>query len=189
MASSADALPAYAELHCVSNFSFLRGASHAGELVAQAHALGYSALAITDECSIAGIVRAHVTARDLSIKLIVGSEVVLDDGLKLVLLATDREGYGNLCELITKGRRVRKGTYRLGRADLEAGLPGCLALLVPGKRPEQEHAHWLAGRLRGRAWIAAELHHGPRDTAYLAELQELGVRFSENKDVVDLSVG
>ena len=175
MASSADALPAYAELHCVSNFSFLRGASHAGELVAQAHALGYSALAITDECSIAGIVRAHVTARDLSIKLIVGSEVVLDDGLKLVLLATDREGYGNLCELITKGRRVRKGTYRLGRADLEAGLPGCLALLVPGKRPEQEHAHWLAGRFRGRAWIAAELHHGPRDKAYLAELQELGV--------------
>ena len=66
-------LPAYAELHCLSNFSFLRGASHPEELVAHAHALGYSALAITDECSVAGVVRAHVEARRLGLKLIVGT--------------------------------------------------------------------------------------------------------------------
>ncbi|NBS60077.1 MAG: PHP domain-containing protein, partial [Betaproteobacteria bacterium] len=111
-------LPAYAELHCVSNFSFLRGASHATELVERAHALGYAALAVTDECSLAGIVRAHVAAKALGLKLIVGSEVALEGGPRLVLLATDREGYGNLCELITAGRRrAKKGTYRLSRAD------------------------------------------------------------------------
>src|SRR3954471_18546955 len=109
-------LPDYAELHCVSNFSFLRGASHAAELVGQAHALGYSALALTDECSLAGIVRAHIAAKEYGLKLISGTEVVLQDGPKLVLLATNREGYGNLCELITLGRRrVKKGTYSLCR--------------------------------------------------------------------------
>jgi len=174
MASSAEALPAYAELHCVSNFSFLRGASHPAELVGRAHALGYAALAITDECSLAGIVRAHVAAREHGLKLIVGSEIALEDGPRLVLLATDSDGYGNLCELITAGRRrVRKGAYRLSRTDLDPGVPGCLALLVPGRRVDTGHAHWLAERFAHRAWIAAELHSGPRDKARLAELHAL----------------
>ena len=99
------ALPAYAELHCLSNFSFLRGASHPEELAGRAHSLGYSALAITDECSLAGVVRAHVAAKEAGLPLIVGSEIRLDDGPKLVLLATDREGYGNISQLITVGRR------------------------------------------------------------------------------------
>jgi error-prone DNA polymerase len=174
MESSAEILPGYAELHCVSNFSFLRGASRAAELVGQAHALGYAALAITDECSLAGIVRAHVAAKLAGLKLIVGSEITLHDGPRLVLLAADREGYGNLCELITLGRRVKKGTYSLCRADLEAGLPGCLALLIPGKRVNEGHARWVAERFGDRAWIAVELHCGPRDKAYRAELQALG---------------
>src|ERR1700691_4451149 len=101
------ALPAYAELHCVSTFSFLRGASHAEELVERAHELGYTALAITDECSLAGMVRAHVAAKDAGLKLIVGAEFRLTDesgeGLHLVVLATNRPGYGNLSEFITKG--------------------------------------------------------------------------------------
>jgi error-prone DNA polymerase len=167
-------LPAYAELHCVSNFSFLRGASHPAELAGQAHALGYAALAITDECSLAGIVRAHVACKEHGLKLVVGSEVALEDGPRLVLLATDRDGYGNLCELITAGRRrAKKGAYSLSRADLGAGLPGCLALLVPGTRIDAGHAYWLAERFAGRAWITAELHHGPRDKARFAELQAL----------------
>ena len=175
MASSAEALPAYAELHCISNFSFLRGASHAAELVEQAHALGYAALAITDECSLAGIVRAHVAAKEHGLKLIAGSEIRLKDGPRIVLLAIDREGYGNLCELITAGRRrAKKGTYDLRRADLEAGLPGCLALLVPGKCISEEHACWLAERFPGCTWIAVELHQGPRDKARHAELQAFG---------------
>src|SRR5471032_790242 len=100
----ADAPPAYAELHCLSNFSFLRGASHPDELVGRAHALGYAALAITDECSVAGAVRAHLAAKQHGLKLIVGSEFALSaasSAPRLILLATDREGYGNLAELIT----------------------------------------------------------------------------------------
>ncbi len=89
-------LPAYAELHCLSNFTFLRGASHPEELVGRAAALGYSALAVTDECSFAGIVRAHVAAKDCGLKLVVGTEIRTDDDLKLVLLATDRRSYGAL---------------------------------------------------------------------------------------------
>jgi len=109
---------AYAELHCLSNFSFLRGASHPEELVARAAGLGYAALAVTDECSVAGVVRAHVAAREHGLKLIVGSEFRLEDGLRCVLLATDRIGYGQLCRLITRARRAAaKGEYRLRRSD------------------------------------------------------------------------
>ena len=85
MAFLPELLPAYAELHCLSNFSFLRGASHAEELVERASALGYSALAVTDEGSLAGIVRAHVAAKDKKLKLIVGAEFRLQDGLKLMI--------------------------------------------------------------------------------------------------------
>src|SRR5437762_10159555 len=101
----------YAELHCVSNFSFLRGASHPEELVARAHELGYAALAITDECSLAGVVRAHIEAKKCELPLIIGSEFRLEDGLRVVLLATDRESYGVLLALINRGRRnAEKGS-------------------------------------------------------------------------------
>jgi len=177
-------LPAYAELHCLSNFTFLRGASHPEELVARAHALGYSALALTDECSLAGVVRAHLAAKDLGLRLLVGSEIVLSGesgvGPKLVLIAQERTGYGNLSELVTRGRRnARKGAYRLTPADLDAGLPGCLALLAPGSGPasmqehDLAHARWLAERFPGRAWIAAELLCGPDDRARLERLRAL----------------
>ncbi|MBI2319811.1 MAG: error-prone DNA polymerase, partial [Betaproteobacteria bacterium] len=178
------ALPAYAELHCLSNFTFLRGASHPEELVERAQALGYSALAVTDECSLAGVVRAHVAAKEFGLPLIIGAEIRLDDGPRLVLLATDREGYGNLSELITTGRRrSEKGRYSLSCADLEHGLPGCLALLLPphpgplprgGEGKDTTHAKWLAEGFPGRAWIAAELLCGPDDRARLEALRELG---------------
>src|SRR5437773_813538 len=83
-------LPAYAELHFLSNFSFLRGASHPEELVERAQASGYAALALTDECSLAGAVRAHLAAKELGLKLVIGSEFTLADELKLALYATDR---------------------------------------------------------------------------------------------------
>ena len=97
---------AFAELHCLSDFSFGRGASSARELFERAKRCGYSALAITDECSFAGIVRAHEAARDTGVKLIIGTEVRLADGPKLVLLAESHAGYTALCELITRGRRA-----------------------------------------------------------------------------------
>ena len=149
----------YAELHCLSNFSFLKGASHPAELVGRARQLGYTALALTDECSLAGVVRAHVAAKEVGLPLIIGAELALSDGPRFVCLATDRAGYGQLSALITRGRRrARKGTYQLCVADLDGGLPGCLALLLPGEEAGRnlDHARWLADRFSGRTWIAVE---------------------------------
>ena len=171
-------LPAYAELHCLSNFTFLRGASHPEELVSRAAALGYSALALTDECSVAGAARAHVAAKNIVLPLVIGSEIRLKDGPRLVFLATSREGYGRLSSLITRGRMgTKKGSYALGRQDLEDGLPGCLALLIPDAKHDAEHARFVAERFPGRAWIAAELLSGPDDRSRLAALRELGRDF------------
>src|SRR5690349_7616799 len=126
--------PAYAELHCLSNFSFLRGASHAEELVVQAKELGYTALAITDECSLAGVVRAHSAVKKtggvkLPLKLIIGAEFALECGLRLVVIARNRAGYGRLSRLITRGRRAaEKGSYSVTRADVEEFIGGDAAL-------------------------------------------------------------
>jgi error-prone DNA polymerase len=160
-------LPDYAELHCLSNFSFQRGASHPEELVARAAALGYAALALTDECSLAGVVRAHLAAREHKLKLIVGAELRLDEGTRLALLAPGRRAYGALAALITTGRRrAQKGRYALTRADVEASAAsGLLALLLEGD------GRWLAAHFPGRAWLAAELHCGPNDRARLEALR------------------
>ncbi len=115
--NSPETSPGYAELHCISNYSFLRGASHPEELVAQAAKLGYGALAITDECSMSGVVKAHVAAEHFKLKLIVGSEFTFEEGFKLVLLAPDRSAYGQLCNLISIGRRRSpKGEYAVSRS-------------------------------------------------------------------------
>ena len=173
-------LPDYAELHCLSNFSFLRGASHPDELVAQAAQQGYAALALSDECSLAGVVRAHQAAQQAGLKLIVGSEMSTVDGLKLVFLARNREGYGNLSALITLARRrAGKGAYTLQRHDLDGvspngAVPDCLVLWVPDETPSPVDGRWLAARFPGRAWIAVELHAGPDDGARLESLQALG---------------
>lgn len=171
---------AYAELHCVTNFSFLRGASHAEELVAQADKLGYCALAITDECSMAGVVRAHVQAERMAqpLPLLIGSSFRLDADtapLDVVILAQTREGYGNLCEFITLGRRrAGKGDYLLSRTDLADGLPECLAILSPiyGSEPEimEEQAQWLAGIFPGCAWMGLTQLHRARDDRHRAHV-------------------
>jgi error-prone DNA polymerase len=179
-------LPDYAELHCLSNFSFLRGASTPAELVEQAQQRGYRALAITDECSLAGIVQAW-QAQQARFKagleapqLLIGSEFRLACGLRLVLLACNREGYGNLSALITLARRrSEKGSYRLLRGDLEAispsgAVPDCLALWLPDATSTEVDGHWLKARFQGRMWIAAELLCGPDDAAWLAQLRALG---------------
>src|SRR5512139_1720911 len=164
----------YAELHCLSNFTFLRGASHAEELVARAKELGYAALAITDECSLAGVVRAHVAAKEVGLKLIVGSEIRLSDGPRVVLLATSRAGYGNLSALITRGRRsATKGRYALSMDDLAAGVPGCLALLLADPLPSLAQAQAIATCFPGRAWLAVELFREPDDAERLASATEL----------------
>jgi error-prone DNA polymerase len=175
----------YAELHALSNFSFLRGASHPEELVATAKQLGYGALALTDECSMAGLVRAHLAAREHELPLIAGSELVCVDGLKLVALATDRSSYGRLCRVLTLARRAsEKGSYRLERSLLEETIDGCLLLWLPREVRDASvetcdamDAEWLRERFGGRSWIGVELLTTGLDRRRLERLQSLGKRF------------
>lgn len=175
---------AYAERHCVSNFSFLRGASEPRELVHQAHALGYRALAITDECSYAGIVRAYEASKDTGLSLIVGAEFALSEGIKLVALAPTFEAYSEISALISRARRrAEKGSYVIGQADFERHCAQALLIWCPQwpanttRIAASEIAPWLRDHFPGRAWIALErfVHH--RDDERLAHLRRTSTRF------------
>ncbi|KRG42349.1 DNA polymerase [Stenotrophomonas panacihumi] len=171
-------LPAYAELHCLSDFSFLRGASSAEALFARARECGYEALAITDECSLAGIVRGWEAARATGLPLVVGSEFALEDGPRVVLLVENARGYAQLCELITRARRAAtKGRYRLLRADMADVLAGAdiglFALWLPAAEPDAAHGRWLRELFGDRAHLAVQLHRERDDAARLAQLLAL----------------
>ncbi|MGQ3053362.1 MAG: error-prone DNA polymerase [Roseateles sp.] len=208
---SAAQVARYAELHCLSAFSFLRGASEPAELVERAVELGYEALALTDECSLAGVVRAHKQLREMReaahhalkeaakqagepgeaieppalMKLLIGSEfLVRDDAgtprFKLVLIAQNLNGYGNLSQFITQLRRASpvKGEYTLHWRQIAAEpLADCLALLVlPREASDAElaaPAHWLLQHFMGRAWLAVELLREASDALWLQRLQAL----------------
>ncbi|MFN2166153.1 MAG: PHP domain-containing protein, partial [Anaerolineae bacterium] len=171
----------FAELHCVSNYSFLRGASHPEELVKQAAALGYEAIALTDECSLAGVVRAHVAAKACDIQLLVGAEFHLEEGLHLVLLAPDRSAYGQLSSLITRlRRRSPKGEYQARLEDFRWGTDACLVLWVPacidiarlmdqGRRLQ---------RFFSELWITLELFHEAVDLDKTANALTLAMRLN-----------
>ncbi|MGE0311255.1 MAG: error-prone DNA polymerase [Lautropia sp.] len=183
-------IPPYAELHCLSNFSFLRGASHPEELVDRALELGYSALAITDECSLAGVVRAHLQARGRDFPVLVGAQFTLTpppteaaaaagehpphDG-RLVLIARNRNGYGNLAELITTARcRAGKGEYRLFATDFDAGFADCVALWVPRCGATEAaiaaDTRWLHRCFGPLGWLAVEMLASGNDAAWLERL-------------------
>lgn len=246
------ALPDYVELHCISNFTFLTGASHPGELIERAFGLGYRGLALTDECSVAGTARAHDAIETLrkrlhdavarsaargeegvdepllddadafgtgdddpdfhasrhqrlqalaraadAFSLLIGSRfsLVPAEGaqqmpLRLVLIAQHREGFGNLSELITLGRRrAQKGSYRLHPEDLSApaedvahlrGMPGCVALLLPAYCAEPElllaQAEWCRAVFGERAWIALEQLQGHADALHRARLEAVSAQ-------------
>lgn len=162
----------YAELHCLSNFTFQRGASSAQELFERAARLGYHALAITDECTLAGIVRAWEASKKTEVKLIVGSEVQIEKGPKLVLLAENLVGYQALCGLITRARRrAAKGTYRLLHEDFVVPLDGLLAIWL--SEGEATALPWLRSVFPERLWLGVELHRGADDSARLQRLLEL----------------
>jgi len=170
----------YVELHALSNFSFLRGASQPEELIAQARHLNYRGLALTDECSLAGVVRAHVAAKRHGLPLIIGTELTCIDGLKLVVLATDRASYGAMSRLISRARRATvKGRYALARADLEDALGGCLIIWLPRADralppSHEEDGRWLRERFPGRLWLGVELLTGGFDVRRLQLLEALG---------------
>lgn len=164
----------YAELHCLSNFSFQRGASSAEELFRRAAEQGYQALAITDECTLAGIVRAWQAAKAHGLRLIVGSEVQLHDGPKLVLLVENLAGYQSLCALITRARRrAEKGEYQLFRDDLQLHGQGLLALWVVDDSDNTATGEWLRSVFDERLWLAVHLHRGHDDAMRLQRLRAL----------------
>ena len=190
-------LPHYAELYCQTNFSFLHGASHAEELITRAVKLNYQALAITDECSLAGVVRAHEEALKYEFPLIVGSVFQLEASplkpqlgkMRLIALAQNRQGYGNLCELISLARmrtNTIKGSYLITPEDFSqpptelehiTGLPDCLLILVPDYPLQVEivsaQASWLAQHFPQRAWLGLHLLTQPMDDWQQQYLQEI----------------
>ena len=188
-------LPEYAELYCLSNFSFLHGASHAEELVARAVQLAYRALAITDECSLAGVVRAHATAKRAGFPLIIGAHFHLTQadgspGPSLLALVRDCDGYGNLSELITMARtRAAKGRYLLTPGDFAApseecahlrGLPGCLMILLPSYPAQpgtlRAQGEWMLSTFGSeRSWIGLNLLQRAQDDAHRLAVQALGL--------------
>ncbi len=181
------AAPAYAELHCLTSFSFQRGASQPKELVEQAKALGYAAIAITDECSLAGIVRAWEAAREAALPLMVGAEFQLSakqgPAPKIVLLAPTLAAYEQLSALITQARRrSRKGSYRLTLDDLPLASSELLALMIPRWPKQGWDAEALGAEARAlrsifgpdRLWIAWQRHLHVQDRSRLALLQDLG---------------
>ncbi|KVC56880.1 DNA polymerase [Burkholderia ubonensis] len=202
MVAEFSGLPDYAELFCRSNFSFLHGASHAEELVERAVELGYRGIAITDECSLAGAPRMHVAAKAKGLPLVVGAyfEVTPDDvppghdpgpgAFGLVLLAQNREGYGNLSELISWRRmEAPKGTYRLTPRMLSAppakfahlrGMPDCFAILVPAYPVRANvldaQVAWFRATFGERARLGLVQLQRALDGAQRDEIREAGER-------------
>lgn len=186
----------FAELHTISNFSFLRGASHPEELVLRAAELGYRAIAITDECSYAGIVKAHMAAREARdsgrpIKLIIGSEFRIhvqpnsraepEPEIHLVLLCPDRSAYSEVSALISRARRrSEKGRYHLHLNDLQFGTRHCLAIWLPGPGNDGEvpgYAGTLASFFKNRLWLSVELLQADDDQQHYLYCQKLADRF------------
>ncbi|CAN7150381.1 error-prone DNA polymerase [Acidovorax delafieldii] len=185
MVQAVPELPFYVELRCISHFTFLRGASSPSELVERAKRLGYSGLAITDECSMAGAVRAHIAAKEVALPLLLGSQFLVsprgnqESPFTLVLLAQNIDGYGNLCEFITKLRRSSdKGSYHLDLDFINGGeLRNCVALICPDRFAEDAHlktmGRWALDHFTGRCWIGVDLVRRLDDEVWLHRMREL----------------
>lgn len=172
---------AYSELFCQSNFSFLTGASHPQELVQHANFLGYEAIAITDECSISGVVRAHTEIKDykLPIKLIVGSLFRLSEDLTLILICPNHDAYSELCRIITNARRrSKKGEYQLDEWDLKTSRH-CLVIWLPCSRKQanDQWAPWLKKHYKNRLWIGYQRHLTSHELPFQAECKRLALTY------------
>ncbi|GIW78744.1 MAG: error-prone DNA polymerase [Gemmatales bacterium] len=182
---------AYAELRCRTNFSFLEGASHPDELVARAAELGYTALAITDRNSLAGVVRAHAAAKNVGLKLLIGAEVTPTDAPPAVLLATDRTSYGRLCRLLTRGRRqAPKGECSFTFSDVAEHAEGLLACIPLGSAEDKDVSPWLPlyrEAFGDRCYALAQLHLGPDDRRllqrYLVQAENANLPLAACNDV------
>ena len=155
-------MTAYAELQVTSNFSFLRGAAHPEELVARAAEIGLAAIAITDRNTLAGVVRAHLAARETGISLVVGARLDFTDAPSVLCLPTDRAAYGRLSRLIALGRRrASKGECHITRDDFLDHADGQIAIALPPETglPDTdfaEHLAMLARALPQRCYLAGQ---------------------------------
>ena len=167
----------YAELAVATNFSFLRGASHAEELVARAGELGLAAIGVADRNTLAGVVRAHTMAKEKDVRLLVGARLVTTDGFETICYPMDRGAYGRLCRLLTRGnRRAKKGECHLTLSDILAESEGQIFLAMPpadlsaGFRANLEA---LVSRAPGRTYLAAAWLYANHNEYRLASLAEL----------------
>lgn len=166
----------YAELFCQTNFSFLTGASHAEELVLQADFLRYHSLAITDECSVAGVVRAYkaIETHKLNTRLIIGSMFWLNQECQVVLICPSHNAYAELCRIITNARRrSEKGQYQLSEWDLMT-VRHCLVIWLPSHQ-EVDHKWglWLTQHHKHRLWIGVQRHLNSDEKKYLQHCERL----------------
>ncbi|BCH27818.1 error-prone DNA polymerase [Mesorhizobium sp. L-8-3] len=169
----------YAELQVTSHFSFLRGASSAEELFAQAALLGIEALAVVDRNSLAGIVRAHEAAKTTGVRLVVGCRLDLADGMSVLVYPTNRAAYARLCRLLTLGKgRAGKGKCHLEWTDLHAYGEGLIAVLVPDLADDEcgLRLRRLREAFGDRAYMALTLRCRPNDQLRLHELWNLAAQ-------------
>ena len=166
----------YAELQCASHFSFLRGASSAEELFAEAAVCGHHALAITDRNSLSGIVRAHEAAKVTGVRLIVGCRLILADGTDLLVYPTDRPAYARLCRLLSLGKgRAGKAQCELHWEDVADWSEGLISVLVPHQADDltASRLRRLKQIFRRDAYLALTLRRRPRDHLRLHDLGNL----------------
>src|SRR4051812_13389632 len=148
----------YAHLNTTTNFTFLTGASHPPEYIYRAAELEYDALAITDECSLAGIVKAFVAAEELNFKLIIGSRFHLSNGMQIIAIAPTRTAYAELSGFITLARRrAPKGEYEAHLEDLRFRLQHCLIIWVGQAGSDLKNPQFLFATLnnafKNRLWF------------------------------------
>ena len=167
----------YAELVAASAFSFLEGASHPEDLASQAAALGHAAFGIADLNTVAGVVRAHVAAKQAGLRLLVGARLRLADAPDLVCYPEDRAAWGRLTRLLTHGKmQAPKGQCRLRFADVLEYAHGQVFIVIPPDALDRAFAAWLrsaAARLRGQLFVAALRRYAADDIARLTALRDL----------------
>ena len=161
-----------------SNFSFLEGASHPSELVEQAHHLGYGSLALTDRDGVYGIVAAHVAAKNLGVKIRIGSQVSVGervaDTRPVLLFAEDRPAYGRLCQLVSKGRlRCEKGSSFVTATEVAEAGGGLIAVC-----PEPELLEPLADAYVGRLYAGCVRRLSFDDERVEARARSLAARLA-----------
>ena len=170
----------YAELAVTTNFSFLRGASHPEELVAQAKGLGLHAIGVADRNTLAGVVRAHLAAKDYEMRLLVGARLITTDGFDLIAYPQDRDAYGRLSRLLSEGKlRAEKGECHITLEDVIAHAEGQVFIVMPPPRPDEAYRlrlEWLRAQWGDRLYLGARYGFQGQNRERIARLADLGFK-------------